>query len=266
MWEYVDGDWRYYFDFFADGRVIISQSGVRPYSVRDARTLVIQMPNGEWSINVVDLTPERLTLEGVINASDEFQRVEGTPDLESKIVGLWLDESGEFPSVEFTGDGIAVGEFGRGTYQVMSHNSVLVECDQPENCTMYLEYGQADDAPLSLRMYGATDTQLTLQGFGFGQQWTLERRAGIPDLTTKLLGRWEDDWGFSNEFADGGEWIVDGDVYGSYEVLSSSTLWTMLEGEGMPLVVFELTDSRLVYAEWGYFYEDELWVYARASD
>jgi hypothetical protein len=59
---------------------------------------------------------------------------------------------------------------------------------------------------------------------------------------------------------------VDSDVHGSYEVLSDSTLWTVLEGEGQPLVIFRLTGSELAYAEWGYFYEEDLWVFSRGTE
>lgn len=265
MWEFEDDGWNYYFDFFADGRVIISQNGIRPYQVRDAHTLVLQMANGEWVLNVTELTAERMTLEGFVNDADTFQRVHGTPDLAARLVGLWLDVSGEYPSIEFTANGIVVSEFGRGTYQVTSDNSVLIACDQPEQCEIYLEFGQQGDAPLPLRIYSIADNQLTLQGFGYGQQWTLDYRAGIPNLAAGLLGRWEDEWGSSVEFRDNGDWIVDDEIYGHYEVLSSSTLWTELEGYEEALVVTALTANQLTYAEWGYFYEDELWVFGKSA-
>ena len=206
---------------------------------------------------------ERLTLEGVVHATDDFGRVEGTSDLATEIVGLWLDITGEFPSVEFISSGTVVGEFGRGTYQVKSDNSVLIECDEPEYCATYLEYGQEADAPLSLRIYEIADDQLTMQGFGYGEPWTLDHQTGIADLAVNLLGYWADDWGSSVEFINTGEWIVDNDFHGSYEVLSDTTLWTILEDDGLPLVVIRLSGSELAYAEWGYFYEEDLWVFQR---
>jgi hypothetical protein len=263
MWEYVDQEWRYYFDFFSDGRVVVSSNGLRDYEVRDARTLVIQMPEGEWEIGVADLTPDRLVLEGVIDEASEFQRVQGIPDLSSRIVALWLDVTGEFPSLEFAENGVVVGEFGRGVYQVVSDNSVLIECDNTEYCSYYLEFGQEEDAPLVLRVFEIVDDQLTLQGLGYSQPWTLAYREGLPNLAGGIVGRWVDDWDSSVEFTEGGDWIMDDDLYGRYEVVSDSTLWVEIEGSGQGLVVTELTATRLTYAEWGYFYEEDLWVYTR---
>jgi hypothetical protein len=263
MWEYVSEEWAYAFDFFADGRAVVAQNGVRPYRVRGPRALAIQMPEGEWAIEVLDLAPGRLRLEGVLDAPRDFDRVPGTPGLSSRIVGLWLDESGTYPSLEFAPDGLAVGPFGRGVYEVASDNSVLIDCEDPAGCARYREYAQSPGTPLVLRVFEATDGELTLQGMRCSQPWTLERRAGIAGLAAGLLGRWEGDEG-SLEFGEQGLWIVDDELYGRYEVLSESTLWTVLEGEGRPLVVIELSADRLAYAEWGRFYEDDLKIYDRA--
>jgi hypothetical protein len=263
LWEYVEGDWRYSFDFFPDRRVSISGNGIRTYQVRDPRTLVIQMLEEEWVIPVVDLTHDHLTLQGVINQVDQFTRVEGTSDLDRALVGLWLDTSGEFPSFDFTEDGVVVSEFGRGRYQVASPNSVLITCDEPETCVGYLAYGQPNDAPFAVRIYQVDDSALSLQGLGYGQVWTLDRHDGYSNLATGLLGRWVDDSGASVEFTEGGDWIVDDDLYGSYEVLSDSTIWGVLEGVGQALVITELTGNRLKYAEWGYFYKQDQRVYTR---
>jgi len=263
MWEYVEGDWSYYFDFFPDGQVAITENGLRAYQVRDNRTLAIQMLEEEWLITVRALSPERLTLEGVVNAVDDFDRVEGTPNLATEIVGLWLDLTGENPSIEFTANGIAVGDFGRGTYEVKSANSVLIECDVLENCADYLEFGQEDDASVVLRIYEIENDQLSLHGFGDRQQWTLDLQTGFDNLAGDILGYWSDDWGSSAEFMDSGEWIVDSAFHGSYEILSDTTLWTVLQDDGLPIVVMRLTGSELAYADWGFFEEEDWWVFER---
>jgi hypothetical protein len=265
LWEYVQDDWRYYFDFFTDGRVSISENGIRTYQVRDPRTLVIQVQEDEWVIPVIDLTYDHLTLEGVIDQADQFTRVEGTSNLADVLVGLWLDLSGEFPSFEFTEDGVVVGDFGRGRYEVASPNSVLITCDVPEYCIGYLAFGQPDDAPLAVRIYQVEDRSLSLQGLGYGQVWTLDHREGYANLATGILGRWVDDWGSSIEFTEGGDWIIEDELYGSYEVLSDSTIWVwgVLKGEGHALVITALTGTQLRYAEWGYFYKEDQWVYHR---
>jgi hypothetical protein len=264
MWEYIEGDWRYYFDFFPDGRVLISENGIRPYQVRDDRTLVIQMMTDEWEISVLDLTPEHLTLKGVADKPEQYNRVYGTPNLAAEIAGLWLDVSEEYPSLDLSENGIVVSEFGRGAYEVMSDNSVLVTCDVTAKCGIYLEYGQPDDAPLALRVYEIADDQLTLQGFGYSQRWTLDHRDGQDNLAAGIVGRWVDEENdVSVEFTAYGDWIVDDTRHGSYEALSSSTLWTEFEGTGQALVVTELTADELIYAEWGLFDEAYLWVFKR---
>lgn len=263
LWEYVEDDWRYYFDFFSDGRVVISENGIHAYQILDERTLSIQMMEDEWRITVLDLTPDYLVLEGVIGENEQFGWIQGTPGLASQIVGLWLDDTSQYPSIDFAPNGIVVGEFGRGTYQVASDNTVLITCDVTENCSIYLDYGQADDAPLPLRIYGIADNQMSLQGFGYGQPWTLPRQEGQANLGADLIGRWVDDFGDSVEFTANGEWIVNDEFYGQYEVLSSSTVWTELEGAGSALVVTELTANELTYAEWGIFFEQDLWTYER---
>jgi hypothetical protein len=263
LWEYVEGDWRYCFDFFPDGRVSILGNGIRTYQVRDPRTLVIQVLEDEWVYPVVDLTYDHLTLEGVIDPAAQFARVEGTSNLADALVGLWLDLSGEFPSFEFTEEGVVVGEFGRGRYEVASPNSVLVTCDVPKDCAGYLVPGQPDGTPFAVRIYQVDDRSLSLQGLDRGQVWTIDRRGGYANLATGILGRWVNDGGSSFEFTEGGDWIVDDVRYGVYEVLSDSTIWGVLEGAGQALVITELTGTQLRYAEWGRFYMEDQRVYYR---
>jgi hypothetical protein len=254
MWEYVEEDWSYWFDFLADERVVLAENGIRPYYVRDARTLVIRMPEGEWPINVLDLTHDRLTLQGVVNVTDHFYWVDGTPDLEAKLVGLWLDVSDEYPSIEFTANGIAIGDFGRGRYWAVSPNSVLVECDDLQGCAPYLAFGQPPGAPLTLRIYEVADGRLTLRGLRYDRQWTLSERTGVADLAAAIVGLWVDHLG-SIELTDDGTWIEDNALQGSYEIVSDSTVWVEIEDQGKAAVVMELTDDRLTIANWGVFYE-----------
>jgi len=270
MWEFVDGEgWRYYFDFLPGGRVIVEQNGVRTYLVRDARTLLIQLPDDEWTLTVLDLTADYITLSGFTPEPQAFYRVPGTPDLASWIFGLWLDESGVFPSIEFATDGLAAGEFGRGTYEVPSDNFVLITCAPSLDCDPYREYGQGDAAPLKLRIHGVTDDTLTVEGLGSSQQWTLTYHQGIPNLADRLVGRWERG-SEGIEFEGDGDLVrllPDGELYGRWEVLGRSTFWIEYEGqeEGHSWVVMRLTATELAFAEWGAFYEDDLYVFEREA-
>jgi hypothetical protein len=272
MWEFAEGEeWRYYFDFLPNGRVIAAENGLRPYWVRDSRTLVIQMPENEWPLTVVDLTADRLVLKNFINETDEFERVPGTPGLASKIVGLWLDESGIYPSIEFTADGLAAGAFGRGTYEVASGSMVLLTCARPQDCDPYRAYPKDPGAPPALRVHEVTSTMLagttlTVEGFGSNQQWTLTYREGFSDLAGRLVGRWVRE-ASSIEFKGNGGVVLDDSLYGHYEVLGRSTFWIKYDGEeqGHSLVVVRLTETELAFAEWGAFYEDDLWTFDRST-
>jgi len=238
--------------------VIVAKNGIRPYHVQDDRTLAIEMPEEEWLITVLDLTPERLTLQDVVNQVDHFYRVDGVPDLENEIVGLWLDPSDESPSFEFTSDGITVGDYGRGTYEVVTANSVLVHCDDVAACKDFFAFGQAEDDPLVLRVYAIAGEQLTIRGLGYDERWKLKRQAGFSNLANAILGRWVDDYGSTSEFTDEGDYILDNAFTGSYEVFE-------MEDEGLALVFRDLTAAEMTYSEWGSFLQEDLWVLHRVN-
>ena len=264
LWEQEDEDWRYYFDFLEDGRVIVSENGARTYRIEGDQTIVIQMPGEAWALIVRDLSEDRLILEGVFGPSDEFYREEGVPNLGQAMIGLWTDADAEYHPLEFTPGGIALGEFGRGTYRVASSSHVFVECDDPAACSLYREYAQSEDTPLSLRVYEIVEDRMTVLGFGYPEKWTLDRSEGYPTLAADIVGLWEDEFGSTMRFTGAGDLERDGERVGSYEVLSETTLWVTLDGDETAWVIAELDADTMAYTELDIYWE-EPWAYSRVE-
>jgi len=264
LWEQVDQDWQYYFDFLEDGIVIVAENGARTYAIEGDRTIVIQMPGDPWMLTVRDLSEDTLILEGVFGPRDEFYRENGVPDLDQAMVGLWTDTSDEVSPIEFTPGGIALGEFGRGTYQVVSNSHVFIECDDPAQCAPYREYAQPEDAPLSLRVYEIAENRITVLGFGYAEKWALDRFEGHPTLAADIVGLWEDEFGSTLQFTTAGGLVQDGGTPGSYEVLSETTLWITLDSSEAAWVIAELDADTMSYTELGIDWE-EPWAYSRVE-
>jgi hypothetical protein len=264
LWEHTDEDRAYSFDFLAEGLVFVAGNGARAYAIEGDRTIVIQMPGDAWIITVRDLSGDTLILEGVFGASDEFRRLSGISNLQEAVVGLWTDPDDEDYPLEFTPGGIALGEFGRGTYRAASPHHLFVDCDDPAACSPYRDYAQAEDAPLSLRVYEISGDLLTVLGFRASERWTLERFEGHPTLGADIVGVWEDEYGFNVEFTAAGDLIRDDGSAGSYQVLSETTLWVTLDGAGEAWVVTELDADTMAYIEFDFFW-DEPWGYTRVE-
>jgi hypothetical protein len=277
MWDYEQDDGRYHFDFLSRDRVIVSYDGIQPYGgvsrdrgvwdyrIQDQRTLVIEQSGEEWPITVLGLSAHQLTLAGIVNEVDQFHRAPAIVNLESEMVGLWLYADGEYPAIEFTALGDTVGDFGRGTYEVVSGNSVLITCEEADACAEYLEVEQSEPL-LAVRIFGAAEENLSLHVLGIEEPWDLERQAEQDNLEENIVGLWQDEDGLTVEFAEDDVWIDREGLEGSYEVLSNTTLWVVQDGWGQALVVAELTADQLSYYDWGYFDEEDLWVLERVDE
>ena len=264
LWEQVEQDWEYYFDFVGDGTVMVAENGARAYRIEGDRLIVIQMPGGAWVLTVRDLSEERLIMEGVFGPSDEFHRNRGVPDLRQAVVGLWIDPDAEHHPLEFTPGGVALGQFGRGTYRVVSNSHVLIQCDDLAACSPYREYAQPEDAPLCLRVYDIARDRITVLGLGYTDRWALEQVDGHPTLAADIVGLWEDESGSTLLFTGTGELVVDGDMTGRYEVLSETTLWVTLDGSERAWMIVDLDADSMSYTEMG-MYEAEPLAYSRAE-
>jgi hypothetical protein len=264
LWEHVSPDRQYYYDFLPSGTVFVAENGARPYRIEGDRTIIIQMPGNTSVLTVRDLSEDTLILEGVFGPSDEFHRQAGVPNLRQAMIGLWTDPDAENSPLEFTPGGIALGEFGRGTYRVVSNSHIFIECDDPVGCSTYREHAQPEDAPLSLRVYEIADRRITVLGLGYTERWTLERFEGYPTLAADIVGLWEDESGSTLRFTGTGDVERDDSVAGSYEVLSETTLWVSLGGSETAWMIAELDADTLSYTELDLYWE-EPWVYSRVE-